>query len=131
MLENGKSLGEIQGNYTCGKSVFFMKICSAPFLENQHESVPWAEFGPIWEISCEGVITGAPNNAEHMLQIVTAYACLVYMCLWFCNWKRSCGADGARMQQKQKEKMMAAIEDESSDDEEEQLALGKGSLTTC
>lgn len=49
-----------------------------------------------------GVITGAPNNAEHMLQIVTA------------------------MQQKQKEKMMAAIEDESSDDEEEQLALGKG-----
>ena len=32
----------------------------------------------IWEISCEGVITGAPNNAEHMLQIVTAYACLVY-----------------------------------------------------
>eukprot|EP00434_Breviolum_minutum_P016420 symbB.v1.2.014473.t1/scaffold1055.1/size140776/15 len=44
-----------------------------------------------------GVITGAPNNAEHMLQIVTA------------------------MQQKQNEKLMA-VEDESSD--EEQLAIG-------
>ena len=39
--------------YACGKNMFFqcvlmrccfLEVCSAPFLENQDESDPWAEF---------------------------------------------------------------------------------------
>ena len=66
----------------------------------------------------EGVMTGAPNNAEHMLQIVTAYhlPCLKILSE---NQRKAVAFHVAfkcdRMQMKQNEKVQ--LDEESSDDE--------------
>ena len=65
----------------CFNEVLFFRsvFCTFSWESGWIRPLGWVWYAHIWESSWEGVITGAPNNAEHMLQIVTAYAWLVYV----------------------------------------------------